>query len=159
MNVSFTVHSVPVGQPRARATAIGGHARMYSPTTTKKGGIPQPHPIVEFKHAVVMAFKATKSARFDGPTGVTVRAFFPRPKNRPADGPPKDVWKSGLPYRHTKKPDRDNLDKAILDALTGKAWADDKQVCCGMIEKLVCGVSETPRVEIHITEMGWFEYT
>ena len=30
---------------------------------------------------------------------------------------------------HTKKPDLDNLDKAILDAMSGRVFKDDSQVC------------------------------
>lgn len=30
--------------------------------------------------------------------------------------------------KHTKRPDLDNLQKAVLDALNGIAWADDSQI-------------------------------
>ena len=36
---------------------------------------------------------------------------------------------------HRKKPDRDNIDKAIIDAMFYKADADDCLIGCGYIEK------------------------
>jgi Holliday junction resolvase RusA-like endonuclease len=51
--------------------------------------------------------------------------------------------------RPTKKPDCDNIAKAVLDALNGIAYYDDSQVVTVTVEKLY---SDTPRVEVEITE-------
>jgi Holliday junction resolvase RusA-like endonuclease len=51
---------------------------------------------------------------------------------------------------HVKKPDRDNLDKAVLDALTGIFWHDDCQVCSGSIEKRIAGGGDESGVEIFV---------
>ena len=37
------------------------------------------------------------------------------------------------------KPDRDNLDKAVLGAIGKRLWKDDGQVCAGTIEKWISG--------------------
>jgi Holliday junction resolvase RusA-like endonuclease len=55
---------------------------------------------------------------------------------------------------HAKKPDRDNLDKAVMDALKGLAWIDDSQVCDGRIIKLIAAGDEQPHVEIRIISLG-----
>jgi Holliday junction resolvase RusA-like endonuclease len=68
-----------------------------------------------------------------GPVRVSWIAFFPRPKymntKKFADGP----------VRHLKKPDRDNIDKTVLDALSGIVCKDDSQICSGeFIEMFIC---------------------
>jgi Holliday junction resolvase RusA-like endonuclease len=148
----------PVAQPRTKVTAFGGHARAYSPTTKKTAAGTVPHPIVEFKHAVRAAMIG--SGICPGPIRVGLELVFPRPAGYPKDsGLPKDVWKSGSRYRHTKKPDRDNVDKAVLDALKDVTWRDDCQVCSGPIEKWVAAVGETPHVVLTIEAIGWTEET
>jgi len=79
-----------------------------------------------------------------GPFGVDLYFVFPRPqsivwKTKPMPG----LW-------HMIKPDRDNLDKAILDSLTGIFWKDDCQVCCGSIRKTVAAGHEPEGVTISI---------
>lgn len=49
--------------------------------------------------------------------------------------------------RHTKKPDTDNLIKAVLDALNGVAYEDDAQIV--MIAARKC-YSVHPHIEIRI---------
>lgn len=53
--------------------------------------------------------------------------------------------------RHIKKPDRDNLDKAVLDALTGIFWIDDCQVCDGRIRKRIASGDESEGVFVSIS--------
>jgi Holliday junction resolvase RusA-like endonuclease len=52
--------------------------------------------------------------------------------------------------RPTKKPDADNILKAVLDALNGLAYNDDSQIVSARIEKLY---SDNPRVEIVISNL------
>ncbi len=60
-----------------------------------------------------------------------------------------------MPRRyHAQKPDRDNLDKAVMDALKGLAWNDDSQVCAGKIEKFIAAGDEQPHVLIRIVELS-----
>ena len=51
---------------------------------------------------------------------------------------------------HTKKPDADNLAKAVCDSLNGLAWIDDSQICKITIEKRQ---SNFPRTEIEFFEI------
>lgn len=64
--------------------------------------------------------------RVDGPAWVRVDVFGELPKGRP-----KRV--ESEPY--TCKPDGDNVLKCVLDALNGRAWADDKDVVIQRVEK------------------------
>lgn len=140
------IPAIPVAQPRVRASAFAGHARVFTPTVVKSAdGSKKPHPIHAFKATLRMvAAEHYTDAPLIGPVRVDVVCVFPRPANK--------VWKSKpMPrYPHTSKPDRDNLDKAILDALKGIVLTDDAQVCAGSIEKWVAAGDEQPHVEIEV---------
>lgn len=140
--IRFTVPAVPVAQPRARATVgPSGHARVYEP---------KQHPVVAFKATVRTAFcSAYDGPPIAGPVQCDLVFVMPRPKSM--------IWKTKPMPRvaHIKKPDRDNLDKAVMDALTGLAWRDDCQVCCGTIQKVVASGSEQPHVEVSIGCLDW----
>lgn len=138
--IAFRVPAVPTAQPRTRATSIHGHARAYQP----KGGA-----IATFKASVrYAASEAFSGAPIAGPLRVDVEFVFPRTKGQ--------IWKRRPMPRipHAKKPDRDNLDKAVLDALTGLVWQDDAQVCDGRIQKWIASGDEQPHVSITITPLG-----
>jgi Holliday junction resolvase RusA-like endonuclease len=71
--------------------------------------------------------------------------YFPRPKSHYGTGRNAGKLKATAPTHNDGKPDRDNLDKAILDAMTGIGFMrDDKQVVAGEApEKLyVCDECE-----------------
>lgn len=147
--IEFTIPAVPVAQPRAKATSFGGQTRVYNPTSIKQAdGSKKPHPIVAFKATVRMvAADNYDGPPLAGPLRVDITAVFPRHSNK--------FWKTKPTprYRHVTKPDRDNLDKAVLDALTGTLWADDKQVCAGMIEKWHASGTEQPHVIVRIERL------
>lgn len=68
--------------------------------------------------------------KIEGPVRVWWDCYIQRPKYM--EGRKWDA----APIEHTKKPDRDNLDKAILDTLTGlEFFHDDAQVCGGELRK------------------------
>jgi len=56
---------------------------------------------------------------------VTVTCCFPIPKSTPKKH--LQAMREGL-IRHIKKPDGDNVGKAVLDGLNKVAFADDSQV-------------------------------
>lgn len=147
--ITIRVPAVPVAQPRTKATAFNGRARVYDVTTIKSAdGSKKPHPIVAFKATVRLAAEmAYQGPPMTGPLNVSVYAVFPRPQNM--------VWKTKAMPReyHTKKPDRDNIDKAVLDSLKGLLWVDDCQICCGEVEKWIAAGSEQPHVVITIQEL------
>lgn len=141
--VRFIVPAVPVAQPRQRfrVLKIGNRVIPQNYTPTKS-------PVNEFKAVVKMAFRQAYSGPpIDGALRVDWLAVFPRPKSATRKRGPNPR------FPHIKKPDRDNLDKAILDALKGLAFADDCQVCGGAMAKWVADGDEQPFVEITISRV------
>lgn len=136
--ISFTAYGVPKGQPRARATIRGKHAGVYDPGTADG-----------WKAIVVAAGRTHRpDAPLDGPIFVSINLFFPRPKRlmRKCD-PDEAIWM-------TSKPDRDNCDKAILDALTQDGWwHDDAQVCDGFVRKFYVPKNGRPCAVICIYQL------
>lgn len=147
----FVVPGVPVGQPRVKATTFGGRTRVYTPSTitNQATGERKEHPIVAFKSIVKLAARAAYSGGLlDGPLKVDVECFFRRP--------PHMTWKKKPMPRspHTSKPDRDNVDKAVLDCLKNIVLVDDCQVCDGRIRKWICAGDEAPRTEIVVSVLS-----
>jgi Holliday junction resolvase RusA-like endonuclease len=122
---------------------------MHTPTSIKQAdGSRKAHPIVAFKSTVRMVFaEAYHGPPLVGAIRCDVVCVFPRPKRL--------VWKTRTMVReyHTGKPDRDNLDKSVMDALKGLAWVDDQQVCAGFIEKWYASGDEQPHVWIRIRQL------
>lgn len=109
----FTPRGKPKGQPRGRATIRGRHAGIYDPGTADG-----------WKSIVAFAGEPHRPSQpIEGPVSVAIDLLMPRPSRlmgkRHPDG---EVW-------CTTKPDIDNAEKAILDALTNAGWwRDDAQV-------------------------------
>jgi len=145
--IKFTVPAVPVAQPRTKATAFGGKARVYTPTTLGTGDGKRPHPIHAFKATVRLAAEVYNGAPIAGPVRIDVLFVFPRHSSK--------VWKSKpMPrYPHVEKPDIDNLIKSVLDALQGTIIVDDCQVYAGTIEKWRASGDEQPHCAVSIREV------
>lgn len=87
-----------------------------------------------------------------GPVRVTCEFVFPRPKSHFTS---KGQIKADAPVWHTQKPDRDNLDKAVLDTLTKiEMWRDDSQVCSGQLLKRWAALGEPSGVQIAVTSIA-----
>lgn len=116
--ISFFAPGEPKGQPRPRAFAFKGRARVYDPGTAEG-----------FKSAIATAAREWEGRLFPGPFEVTIKLWFPRPKGHYGA---KGTLKPSAPHHHTGKPDLDNVAKAILDTLSEKSgiglWKDDNAV-------------------------------
>jgi Holliday junction resolvase RusA-like endonuclease len=124
---------------------------MYSPTTVKTKAGRKAHPIVAFKNAVRAAARGQGfqgENLIDSALRVDCCFVFPRPQRLLRKNDPK----GRIP--HTIKPDRDNLDKAVLDSLTGLVWVDDCQASTGLVEKYYAAADEVSHVAIVITKLG-----
>jgi len=77
------------------------------------------------------------------PAGVrlTIAFYLPRPKK---------FSKRGVFVHHATKPDLDRLCRAILDALTSVAYADDKQVTELVTAKYYAPIDAPARVDIAV---------
>lgn len=134
MKVEFTVPGIPVGKGRPRFTKNGHHP--YTPQKTQ-----------DYEDKVVQCWQCQSGKGFAAgvPLRATVTAFFTVPKSTSKK---KAAAMDGTP--HTKRPDADNVAKAILDALNGQAYNDDSAIALLTVRKYqTTGAS---RVEVTIEE-------
>lgn len=111
--LKFFAHGDPKGQPRPRAFAFHGKARVFDPGTAEG-----------WKGQVAIAAKDAWDGRpFTQAVVVRLTFVMRRPKGHFRSN---GELKPAAPYYHTGKPDVDNLAKAVLDALTTLGmWRDD----------------------------------
>lgn len=72
----------------------------------------------------------------EGPVFLDLLFRMPRPQYHYRTGRNAGELKADAPQRHTKKPDRGKLARAVEDALTGVVYRDDSQVWGGVITKV-----------------------
>ena len=150
--IYFKFKGEPVGKGRPRVTARRSKtndnavfAHAYTPRKTR-----------DFEDAIRFEFMASccdKMPVYPKGTPLKVDMTF-------AFGIPKSYSKkkreqclNGI-IQHTKKPDADNVAKAVLDALSGYAMEDDSQVVVMQLEKIY---AEEPYVEVKIYPRDWGE--
>ncbi len=137
--IHFTVPAVPVAQPRPRAVAIAGQARLYEAAKA--------HPVHAFKASCRLAAREVYTGPpLDEPLELTLIFVLPRPAKR--DGRKHQSEDS---YPHTKKPDVDNLTKSCLDALTGLLWTDDTRIWKLACVKQVAAADQQPHVQVCVS--------
>jgi Holliday junction resolvase RusA-like endonuclease len=112
MTVSFTIPGKPFGKQRPKATAQGGHARVFTPKET-----------VSFERQVAEIARPYFPAPILGPVKLRIVAMFEVPKSWS-----KKRQAEAVGTFFTQKPDGDNLAKSLKDGLNRIAWADDAQV-------------------------------
>lgn len=109
--IHFHVPGKPVGKARPRMTRRG---HVYTPAKTK-----------DYEAAIRAAFiKAAKTALVsEQPVSMDIQVRILVPKSWPK-------WKRERAPRepHLQKPDADNIEKVLMDALNGLAYRDDAQV-------------------------------
>jgi Holliday junction resolvase RusA-like endonuclease len=111
--IQFDVIGKPYGQKRPRAFRRGKFLGIYAPKEN-----------VEYSVKVVNAFNKVGKKYEDVPLVIEIQAFFKKPKLT------KKEQALNLPKHKfpTKKPDGDNIAKAILDSLNAVAYHDDSYV-------------------------------
>lgn len=135
--MTFIVEGKPKGKERARFS--GTHT--YTPATTKA-----------YMDAVRTAFLLARGKKSDKALCVTINLYIPIPasfnKKEKADA----VSGVLIPIN---KPDNDNAEKVIFDALNGFAWYDDTQVIENHTYK---HYAERPCAVVEITDAGSLYY-
>jgi Holliday junction resolvase RusA-like endonuclease len=117
MKIDFFVAGIPKAQPRVKAFVRGGHAGVYTPDSAES-----------WKQSVRQeAVANAPESLITGPIRMKLDFFLPRPK---AHLDKHGVLKANSPVWHCKKPDLDNLIKAVTDAITDtqRVWLDDSQI-------------------------------
>jgi Holliday junction resolvase RusA-like endonuclease len=136
--IAFIVPGEPRGKERPRffKGKLGSFA--YTPQKT-----------VNYENWVKMCYlEHNRKNKLTGEISAHIIAYYKIPKQYSK----KKRWsiQNGL-LHPTKKPDADNLGKAILDSLNHIAYDDDSQIIKLIIEK---HYSDEPRVEVELTENG-----
>ncbi len=121
MKYQFEVLEKAIGKERPRYSAKTN--RMYTPTKT-----------ASFEEKVKWAFKA----KYNIETELSTKPF--KAKIIAVFTPPESLSKKKkeellFQVNYTKKPDIDNIAKAILDSLNGLAYKDDSQVSALLVLK------------------------
>lgn len=140
MTTSFFVAGDPIAQPRPKATVNSrtGRARVYNPLGNSR----------TFRNLVTIAAKmAHKRPRYRGPLQVDLVFVLPRPAAK--------VWKRKQMVRlwHVAKPDSDNLQKLVFDAMNGILWKDDSQICSQSVLKVISNGDEETGVYVTVKEI------
>ena len=135
MTITITIPGTPVGKGRPRVTRHG----TYTPEKTR-----------EYQQKVRDCYHAQCTGGFAGGVPILARitAYFPIPASYPKK---KKAALEGA--FHLKKPDADNIAKAILDALNGLAYPDDSAVQLQVVHKIYTNAA--PRVEVTIREVAY----
>lgn len=115
--ISFLIYGEPKGKARPRVTRYG----TYTPESTRK-----------YEALVRKSWQESGAEPFpdDATLYCTIHAHFAIPNSY------TKKRKRELAFApHTKKPDCDNVAKAVLDALNGLAFHDDSAIAKLVVEK------------------------
>lgn len=136
--IYFKFDVEPVGKGRPRVTRRGNYAHAYTPKRTKN-----------FEETIKFEFMSNTCDKLpiypkEVPLKVEMVFAFQVPKSYSKTKREKCLL--GI-IQHTKKPDADNVAKAVCDSLNGLAFEDDSQITVMTLEKIY---AEEPYVEIKI---------
>lgn len=117
---------------------VGRPAPQGSKTYLGKGRFKEQSPHVaawrnDVRNAAAVAFG---EALIDGPILTEMVFMFARPKCHHVAGRIDRPLKADAPFWHMSAPDRDKLERATNDALTGVIWIDDSQVAATLSQKV-----------------------
>lgn len=157
IRIAFQVVGEPAHQPRPRARAVRMNGRWIGtvyhpdpkPGTRSADAFPDFMAVKLWKNAIAAAARQhLPPVPLSGAVRVDIDFLFARPQYLLK---PK-IWSGEI--RHIVKPDRDNLDKAALDALTEVGmFADDCKVCDGCPRKFWVARGGQPGARIIVTQL------
>ena len=136
--VSFVVPGEAVGKGRPRVSTIGGHARMFTPTKT-----------ANYETLIAMAAQQAMNGRdlIAGPVMVEMKIVVSVAQSWSKKKTAEALQGLVMP---TKKPDADNVLKAICDGINGIVFKDDVQVVNVSLSKRF---GETPGVLVRVVPL------
>ncbi|MBS5952560.1 MAG: RusA family crossover junction endodeoxyribonuclease [Paraclostridium bifermentans] len=146
MKVNFTIDGEAKGKERPKFSTQNG--RAFTPEQTK-----------HYENWVKLLYRTTVKHYFEGNVkmsivcyyGITKKDINAIAKNNIKTKEFKEARaKLDGVIRPTKKPDLDNVIKAIADSLNGIAYKDDAQIVEVVSKKFY---SERPRVEVTIEDL------
>lgn len=132
--ITFTIPGEPVAKGRARSFVRKGQVAHYTPQKTAR-----------YENLVKLAAQQAMGERAptEGGVALIVRAFM----GIPTSWSQKKQRAAALgEITPTKRPDLDNIVKAVKDGANGVTWKDDSQVVDVRASKRY----GTPRVEVEV---------
>lgn len=136
MTITFTVPGKPQGKGRPRASRDG---HMYTPKKTR-----------EYEELIRRCYQLQSRKKFEGYVALRIIALYPVPESAKKADREKMLRSEILP---DKKPDGDNIEKAVADALNGIAYEDDRQIVSAIWEKRYASDSTHTGLIITISEV------
>lgn len=150
MNLTFTVCGDIHGKDRPRATNNGGNIHVYTPAPTRRY-----EKLIQY---VFMLRVENENIRDAFPIKkyalLHITAYCKLPTQVDGHRLTKDEREELLKHPAVCKPDGDNIQKVVADALNGIAWLDDKQVADWRCEKWFAPPGTTPWLSIRISDYG-----
>jgi Holliday junction resolvase RusA-like endonuclease len=128
---------------------IPGHPAVKSRPRFGKGRVHGTEKTEIFEAKVSMAAEGAGVEPLEGPVEMYVEFFVKRPKKKS-----KKKHRDG-PIPSDKRPDTDNLVKAIKDGLNGIGYHDDSQVAHLDVVKLYHAKDGKPCTRVTIQEWDW----
>lgn len=135
--LTFEIPGEAVAKGRPRVVTSHGRNLTFTPEKTKN-----------FENLVkLMYVNQCKNQKLEGSISATIHVFHSIPKSTSKKN--RNCWLMG---RHpvTKRPDTDNIAKAVLDSLNGLAYNDDSQVAELYVTK---EYSDRPRTMVILREI------
>lgn len=131
--IKFTIPGVPVAKGRTKSFRRGNFVGHYTPEKT-----------VNYENLVKLVSSEAMAGRspIDGAVKMSMVLYFPIPKSFSKKKRDMAINRELLPL---VKPDCDNVQKCICDAMNNIVYHDDKQVYQIMVMKFY---GETPRAEV-----------
>ncbi len=136
MKIAFILAGEPKGKERPRFCHNG---QIYTPKQT-----------TTYEQQIIFDYyKQCGNVKFDENSQLElfVKAYYKIPKSASKK---KRMAMLSEEIRPTKKPDGDNILKAVADALNGVCYKDDKSIVKMSIEKFY---SDVPRIEVIVQEV------
>ena len=134
--ITFGVDGIPVAKGRPRFKRVGNFVQTYTPNKT-----------ATWEETVRQAAKNAMGTTDLLETPVTMALYFRLPMPQSWSKKRKEGALKGL-EAPTKKPDWDNLGKAVSDALNGVVYKDDSLVVSAHVKKVYSAV---PGVDIYVS--------
>lgn len=143
---TFLFIGTPKAQPRQRfrhvETKDGRHINMAY----------EPKDAAQYKDNLraQIVSQAPRLVERDVPIRLVVECYLPRPQ---AHFNSKGLLKANAPKWCTKKPDSDNIKKAVMDSMVGVVFERDENVTDARLVKYYAAPGEQPRVIISVEEI------
>jgi len=133
--ITFSIPGEPIAKGRARAFVRGGHVAHYTPEKTAR-----------YENLVKLSAQQAMAGRLpeEGAVAIAVQANMSIPASWSKRK--QEQAEQGL-ISPTKRPDLDNILKAVTDGANGVVWRDDAQVVGVAAAKRY---SRTPSVQVTV---------